>query len=836
MGEGCPARASLESFAAGSLTEHERAGVEAHLGHCLACAEELEKLTRAQLDVLVGSASSTAPLRPATSPVLDTVMRRAAEGEDSTPRLEPERVLTILDPPAAEGALGAFAGYDVLEIAGHGGMGVVLKARDRTLNRIVAIKVMFPTGSADESFSERFLDEARAVAAIHHDHVVTVHHAGMAKGLAYLVMPFHVEGTLEGHLARAPKLAPMDVARVGLQLARALVAMHARKILHRDIKPSNVLLEHGLRRVRLADFGLAQTRNVTTEQFASGASRREEAQSLLEISGNDRSPLSPAFMNLWKRTVAGTPHYMSPEQARGEPIDARSDLFGLGAVLFQMATGQTLYAGGSSKEVLRSATRGEIKPAREAAPELPAALAAIIDRLLAGRPEDRFASAEEVAVALEQFSNSEHRLWFRAKRVAVAALAACVVAGAGVAVLDASGRTAIINTLLCQRTGDTCYIRGRFGTHAKLADALAKALPNEVVEVRFSGERLMNPFQTGGKPLTIRAAAGFTPVLVATNNGQPLVLVDAPLALEGLTLWRSAPTANFVPLISVENAPLHLLNCRILRSRFQGQNILVWGKPRLAAMNEGQPQQLYRAMLAFQHGSSGHLRNCVVAGTQASAIGLRASPAQPTRVFAENSLFVSDRTVFMKPEPETSVNLEFSRNVFVTGALLDLDETGPVKGIAATWVDCLVDRAQGALLRMNQAYDGELLRALDWRETNVVYAGRGSFVINRRRRALDSEAEWNEFMRLGAASHRLIDRQAFPETLVRSSLRLSAADLDAETLRGLNAGPTGFNPAYMGEGAAYEKFRLAPGYREWQEGVRASVRDWENRRAPKAPR
>jgi serine/threonine protein kinase len=835
MAEGCPPRATLESFTAGSMAESERAAVEAHLARCLACAEELEQLTRAQLDRLVGQRGSRPALRPATSPVLDTVMRRAAEGEGSAPRLDPERVLTILDPPAAEGALGAFAGYDILEIAGRGGMGVVLKARDRTLDRVVAIKVMFPTSGADESFSDRFLDEARAVAAIHHDHVVTVHHAGMAKGLAYLVMPFHVEGTLEGHLARAPKLAPIEVARVGLQLARALVAMHARKILHRDIKPSNVLLEHGLKRVRLADFGLAQTRNVTTEQFASGASRREETQSATEDSGHARSRLTPAATNFGKRTVAGTPHYMSPEQARGEPMDARSDLFGLGAVLFQMATGQTLYAGESSKEVLRAATRGGIKPVREVAPAVPAALAAIIDRLVARRPEDRFASAEEAAVELEQLVNSEQRIRIWVKRAAVAALAACVVAGVGVAVLDASGRTAILNTLLCERTGDAYYIRGRFGTYARLGDALGNARANEVVEVRFSGERLMNPFQTGGKPLTIRAANGFTPVLVATNNGQPLLLVDAPLALEGLTLWRSAPTASFAPLISVENAPLHLLNCRIIRSRFQGQNILVWGKPRLAAMNEGQPQQLYRAMLAFQHGSSGHFRNCVVAGTQASAIGLRASPAQPTRVFAEHSLFVSDRTVFMKPEPETSVNLEFSRNVFVTGALLDLDESGPVKGIAATWVDCLVDRAQGALLRMNQAYDGESLRALDWRETNVVYAGRGSFVVNRRRRALDSEAEWNEFMRLSANSHRLLDRQAFPETVVRSSLRLSAVDLDLETLRAANLVPARFDLAIIGEGEAYENFRRSAEYRAWRKQARAAAQEWKKNQRQNSP-
>jgi hypothetical protein len=720
-----------------------------------------------------------------------------------------------------------------MEISGRGGMGVVLKARDRTLDRVVAIKVIFPTSRSDDSFSARFLEEARAVAAIHHDHIVTVHHAGMAKGLAYLVMPFHAEGTLEQLLASTPKLAPMEVARVGLQLARALAAMHARKILHRDIKPSNVLLEQGLKRVRLADFGLAQTRDVTTAQFASSGSRREEAQTRMGDSGESHSPLTSVAANLGKRTVAGTPHYMSPEQARGEALDARSDLFGLGAVLFQMATGQMLHAGKTSKEVLQAAIQCDLKPVREVAPEVPASLAGLIDRLLAKRAADRPAPAEGVANELERFVSAEHWLWVWLKRAAVFALTACVASGAAVVALDWSGRTALINTLLCRRTGNEFYVRGRFGTHRRLPDALAAARAKEIVEVRFSGERLMDPFQAGGKPLTIRAAPGFTPILVATNNGQPMILADAPMTLEGLTLWRRGPQVNFVPLISVENAPMHLINCRIIRSRFQGQNVLVWGKPRLAAMNEAPPPQLYRAMLAFQHGSSAYLRNCLVAGTQAAAIGLRASINQPTRIVSENSLFVSDRTIFMKPEGQPSVELKFTRSAFVTGALLDLDETGPVTGIAATWVDCVVDRARGALVRVNQSYDGTLLRGLEWNETNVVYAGQGAFVISRSRRQLDSEVEWNELLRLGANSHRILGRQLFPDTTVRSSLRLSAADLDQETLGAADFGVTRFNPSLIGEGEAYEKFRRSSDYRAWRKRVRIAEIDWEQRRAAK---
>jgi hypothetical protein len=118
----------------------------------------------------------------------------------------------------------------------------------------------------------------------------------------------------------------------------------------------------------------------------------------------------------------------------------------------------------------------------------------------------------------------------------------------------------------------------------------------------------------------------------------------------------------------------------------------------------------------------------------------------------------------------------------------------------------------------------------------VIYAGRGAYVSNRGRARLDSEADWNEFMRLSPNSHRIVERQAIAETITRLSLALSSADLAPETLREMNAGGTRFNPAFVGEGGPYEEFRRSPGYREWQERVRASVRDWEHRRAPEASR
>ncbi len=796
MAEPCPPRTSLRAFASGALSDAETRATEDHLATCLDCARQLDTITREQLAEL--GPVPHAAVSETASPLLAKLMETAVEGFSSSSRRSAEdAVLAAFDPPQREGSPGRFAGYDVLEIAGSGGMGVVLKAHDPTLHRDVALKILSPNRAWNDTDADRFLHEARTIASLQHDHVVAIFSAGREKGLPYLVMPFHAEGTLERQLQLTPTLAANDVACIGLQLARALEATHAKGVLHRDIKPSNVLLEGGLERVRLADFGLAEP--VRTDETGR------------------------------TKAIAGTPHYMSPEQARGEAIDARSDLFGLGALLYQLSTGRPLHDGPDAASVLAQASRGEAKSVRAINVALPRALTNIIDRLIAPRPQDRFASAREVVEALDRLANRAGRRSRLLRRIVVSALAACLLVSATILLLDLSGRTAIVNSLLCHRTGDTYYLRGRFGTFSRLPEAVAAARPHDVIEARFSNEQVIDSFRIGGKPLTIRAAPGFTPILVATNNAQPFILADAPLMLEGLTLWRRTPRVNNTALISVEKAPLFLLNCRIARSRFQGQDVLVWGKLRTVALNEAQPQQLFRALIAFQHGSEGFIENCVFSGTQGTAIGLRASTNEPTRVTAENNLVVMDRTVFMRPEPVTSVELRFARNVIVTGGLLELDETDPVQGLSLTLEDCVIDRGGGALLRVNQGHGGELVANLQWRETNVLYAGAGSYVINRRRRQLEAESQWNDWVQLDAAAHRIVDRQVFSETTVRSALTLNASDLNVATLRQLLGDRFDFTPQLIGEGNAYEAFRRERNYREWQERVRDRVKNWERR-------
>ena len=355
---------------------------------------------------------------------------------------------------------------------------------------------------------------------------------------------------------------------------------------------------------------------------------------------------------------------------------------------------------------------------------------------------------------------------------------------------------------------------------------MAGARSHDVIEVRFSGERATESFRVGGKPLTIRAARGFMPILVAANNAQPLILVDAPLTLEGLTLWRRGPNPNFAPLTSVENAPLNLLNCRVLRSSHQGEDMVVGGRLRLST--DGEPRR-YRPLLAFQHGSSGTIQNCVVAGTAASCVSLRSAADLPTQVEFNDSLVVTDFGIHLNAESETGASFSAVRSVFVTRFLLNASRPTNLKDLAVSWRDSVLDRTPGGNLVHPGGYDGErTLRAIRWSEANVVYAGRGGYANTGKGMALSGE-EWREAMQLSPNSHRVVDGQAFPETCFRSCLSLSVADLDEAVVHSPASGRPRGDGADVGQGISYDRFRRTEAYRQWQREVRASALAWEQR-------
>ncbi|MBL8817850.1 MAG: serine/threonine protein kinase [Planctomyces sp.] len=266
--------------------------------------------------------------------------------------------------------LGRIGRYDVERLIGTGGMGVVFKAYDTELNRPVAVKLLAPYLASSGSARNRFAREARAAAAVVDDHVVPIHNVETDGEHPFLVMKFIAGGSLQQRIDREGPLQVCEVLRIGMQTAQGLAAAHAQGLIHRDVKPSNILLDEGVDRALLTDFGLA---------------RASDDASLT------RSGFHP-----------GTPHYMSPEQVRGELIDARSDLFGLGCVLYAMCTGHPPFRGESSYTVLRRITDDTPRQIRETNPQIPAWLDRLVLKLLAKSPEDRYPSATDVHTLLEK--------------------------------------------------------------------------------------------------------------------------------------------------------------------------------------------------------------------------------------------------------------------------------------------------------------------------------------------------------------------------------------------------------------------------------------------------
>lgn len=323
--------------------------------------------------------------------------------------------LSFLKPIDKDGCLGTIGPYEVLEVIGRGGMGLVLRAVDLKLNRVVAVKVLIPELAANPSARRRFLREAQAAAAISHPHVVTIHAVEEASDGGenekptppYLVMECVVGQSLQQKLDAVGPFQVPEIVRISRQISEGLAAAHRQGVIHRDIKPANILLENGVERVKITDFGLARAIDDIT------VTRTGE--------------------------VSGTPQYMSPEQANGERVDHRSDLFSLGCVMYAMCTGHSPFRGDSIAHVIKRVTQDSPRPILEQNPEIPPWLIQIIDCLLEKSADKRFQSAEGVAVILEQHlariqqptESGSHTLINQQVPIAAAASAAAVAPVAG---------------------------------------------------------------------------------------------------------------------------------------------------------------------------------------------------------------------------------------------------------------------------------------------------------------------------------------------------------------------------------------------------------------------
>lgn len=373
----CPSAADLRQLLDSNRGDSDSGEIISHLCECSCCQQSLEAIATGDSGVAQSLQKQAAYSPPEPHSAYWAALKNAeiavtmSSPASSKPR--GELSLSFLDPPTDHSYLGSLENFHVVRVVGRGGMGLVLHAIDTCLQRDVAIKVLEPEFSKDENARERFCREARAAAAISHENVVAVHLVDHheEKDLPYLVMELVNGESLEKKLERDGRLSLREIVSIGMQAAAGLAAAHEKGLIHRDIKPGNILLERTSQRVKLTDFGLARA---------------------AEDIHLTRSGL-----------VAGTPMYMSPEQANGDELDARSDLFSLGVVLYELAAGVPPFSGKTPLAVLKGVTEAQPEPLQKRNPEMPEWFAHIVERLLAKKPADRFQSAREVATTLEHF-------------------------------------------------------------------------------------------------------------------------------------------------------------------------------------------------------------------------------------------------------------------------------------------------------------------------------------------------------------------------------------------------------------------------------------------------
>ncbi|HEX5226768.1 MAG TPA: serine/threonine-protein kinase [Bryobacteraceae bacterium] len=279
--------------------------------------------------------------------------------------------------------------YEFLEKLGAGGMGEIYKARDSRLNRMVAVKVLAPGRTRDPNRRRRFIQEAQAASALNHPNIITIHDILPEGDVQYMVME-HVSGKTLHQLLAPGRMPVHEVLHIATQMANALAAAHLAGIIHRDFKPANVMVT-GSGLVKILDFGLAK--------LLDPEARLKTAEG--DSSSGTNDPVTMTAVSLTAEgAIVGTVNYMSPEQAEGLKVDARSDIFSFGAVLYEMVTGHRAFEGDSTISTLSAVLRDEVKPIRALAPEVPRDLDDLISRCLKKNPAERWQSMAQVAEAL----------------------------------------------------------------------------------------------------------------------------------------------------------------------------------------------------------------------------------------------------------------------------------------------------------------------------------------------------------------------------------------------------------------------------------------------------
>ena len=523
----------------------DRNGLLEHLDSCASCQQQLDVVSAEGTDFSVLASSET----PSSSS-LQAVMQRLKTGKFATQREEESEgdIIGIgdldhyFDRHDSIQTLGKFSTYDVSSSIGAGGMGIVLRAYDESLEREVAIKVLPPHAARSNDSRERFLREARAAAAIEHENVVSIYVVDEFKELPYFVMQLVDGETLQQRIFDAAPLSQSDIVDIARQSARGLAAAHRRNVIHRDIKPANILLERNTGRILLTDFGLAK---------AAG---------------------TPSLTNTG--VTPGTPNFMSPEQAMGQPATVRSDLFSLGTVLYAAASGQSPFEASSVYATLRNVCEKTPEPIANFNPSLSSELCEIIERLMRKSPEERFQSAAELEASLNRVGQSATKTSTQLVKSSrpdkgglrtplklwpwpIGILASCIVLFA----LMQSGILNFTQDKKDHNLGDASevtspatdesgvfFVAGSGRNFNSLDEAIAEVKNDGTIEIRSDDEIHVSEQVIVGKSVSLVAGEDFSPTIVQTNESAQWLSFEGPmLKLVGIRFQQ----ANFSPPFGV---------------------------------------------------------------------------------------------------------------------------------------------------------------------------------------------------------------------------------------------------------------------------------------------
>jgi serine/threonine protein kinase len=859
-----------------TLAADQESTLVEHLDHCHRCQSLLDTLVGGTdlSDVVGRRLSSQDPMDEVRlQPWIDGLKHISAGPASGEQEAIDEQQLKFLTPSEDPQYVGCLGRYSILDMVGRGGMGLVLRAWDPALNRIVAIKVLTPRLANDPSSRKRFLREARAAAAITHAHVVPIYSVGKCGEVLYLEMQFVEGNSLQEKIDQQGALNYEEIVRIGMQTAKGLAAAHAGGLIHRDVKPANILLERGTQQVRISDFGLACV-------------VAEAHQSSSEL-------------------LVGTPEYMAPEQIYKADVDHRADLFSFGNVLYAMCTGHSPFAGGTALDVIKRVAQEDPPPLPKINPTIPKVMVDLIGRLHAKDPANRFQSTEEVYYRLkeqlgfleipptpvvssaalrtedrvlsEPFSPQTAQLHRSSRETGRQKTRPLVVGGSicltiaviGFLLLEVAGVTHILMShraipdhahqlesidtdqfgSIDNRIKEAPVTSGKQEpftilahdsqapqSFSDLATAIQTARDGNTIEIDGDGPFFCPPMQIVDKRLRIRAAPNSRPVLEmeATTAGSedPLLWTNQLLVLEGIVFHRldGVPETRFQPrngLVRTNRSELWVAHCRfVFNQRLCG--IRTEYSP-LCRIRNCDFIGSQGAAVGSKHGPNGRL--FVHNNVLASSVGLL---GEYHRSDIENTLVVVSRnTVFSRDgvqlvlhshpdmrqdQPEHSINrvqFQASQNVFrVSESLLRVEQSGEL------W------RNEGYL---RQPVRDWITATLDWNgKQNLYDIGRQLVRVTLEGRPSNNSPltrsleNWQQLWDGSDLDSQTIqvefegiDRfsaiENSPQQLTPHQLRLIAPE--SSSANGL---PWGAEVAQTGPGQPYHNWRKKTEYLQWQ--------------------